>query len=73
MTPAFCRYGLGALLWEMVSGRPLLDVDLDFTGILTQQLTEKEVDLLTAYAEGRGETVGHTKEGLFSRIKSAFS
>jgi molecular chaperone DnaJ len=38
-----------------------------------QQLTEKEVELLTAYAEGRGETVGHAKEGLFSRIKSAFS
>ncbi len=24
------------------------------------------------YAEGRGEVVGHEKEGLFSRIKSAF-
>jgi molecular chaperone DnaJ len=36
-------------------------------------LTEAEVGLLTAYAEGRGETVGAEKEGLFSRIKSAFS
>jgi molecular chaperone DnaJ len=36
-------------------------------------LSDHEVELLTAYAEGRGETVGHTKEGLFSRIKSAFS
>jgi molecular chaperone DnaJ len=38
-----------------------------------KDLTDHEVELLTAYAEGRGETVGHTKEGLFSRIKSAFS
>ncbi len=37
------------------------------------KLTDEEVELLTAYAEGRGELVGHTKEGLFSRIKSAFS
>jgi molecular chaperone DnaJ len=37
-----------------------------------QKLSEKEVELLTAYAEGRGEVVGHEKEGLFSRIKSAF-
>ena len=32
-----------------------------------------EVDLLTKYAEGRGELVGNDKEGIFSRIKSAFS
>ena len=37
------------------------------------KLTDGEVDLLTRYAEGRGETVGNGKEGLFSRIKSAFS
>ena len=37
------------------------------------KLTDAEVDLLTQYAEGRGETVGNGKEGLFSRIKSAFS
>jgi len=37
------------------------------------KLTDDEVDLLTRYAEGRGETVGNGKEGLFSRIKSAFS
>lgn len=36
------------------------------------KLSEKEVELLTAYAEGRGELVGHEKEGLFSRLKSAF-
>jgi molecular chaperone DnaJ len=36
-------------------------------------LSDGEVELLTKYAEGRGETVGHDKEGLFSRIKSAFS
>jgi molecular chaperone DnaJ len=37
------------------------------------KLTDEEVDLLRAYAEGRGEVVGNGKEGLFSRIKSAFS
>ncbi|MGB0112076.1 MAG: molecular chaperone DnaJ [Ilumatobacteraceae bacterium] len=37
------------------------------------KLTEAETDLLTQYAEGRGELVGGDKEGLFSRIKSAFS
>ncbi|MEZ4326719.1 MAG: serine/threonine-protein kinase [Polyangiales bacterium] len=39
VTPAADLYALGALLWEMVSGRPLFDEALDFTGILTQQLT----------------------------------
>jgi len=37
------------------------------------KLSDTEVDLLTKYAEGRGEEVGNGKEGLFSRIKSAFS
>lgn len=37
------------------------------------KLTDDEVALLTSYAEGRGEVVGNGKEGLFSRIKSAFS
>lgn len=37
------------------------------------KLSDDEVDLLTRYAEGRGETVGNGKEGIFSRIKSAFS
>ena len=37
------------------------------------RLTDREVELLTEFAEGRGETVGNGKEGLFSRIKSAFS
>jgi molecular chaperone DnaJ len=37
------------------------------------KLSEAEVDLLTSYAEGRGESVGNGKEGLFSRIKSAFN
>ncbi len=40
---------------------------------IPQKLSDKEVELLTAYAEGRGEVVGHEKEGLFSRIKSAFN
>ena len=38
-----------------------------------EKLSDKEVELLTAYAEGRGEVVGHEREGLFTRIKSAFS
>jgi len=37
------------------------------------KLTDAEVELLSQYAAGRGETVGNGKEGLFSRIKSAFS
>lgn len=37
------------------------------------KLSDAEVDLLTAYAEGRDESVGNGKEGLFSRIKSAFN
>ena len=37
------------------------------------KLSDDEVGLLTSYAEGRGEVVGNGKEGLFSRIKSAFS
>jgi molecular chaperone DnaJ len=37
------------------------------------RLSDDEVDLLTRFAEGRGETVGNGKEGLMSRIKSAFS
>jgi molecular chaperone DnaJ len=37
------------------------------------KLTEFESDLLTKYAESRGEAVGVAEHGLFSRIKSAFS
>ena len=37
------------------------------------KMNDAEVELLTKYAEGRGEVVGNGKEGLFSRIKSAFS
>lgn len=36
------------------------------------KLSDDEIELLRRYAEGRGETVGNGKEGLFSRIKSAF-
>ncbi len=36
-------------------------------------LSDAEIDLLTKFAEGRGEEVGNGKEGLFSRIKSAFT
>ncbi len=37
------------------------------------KLSEFETDLLTKYAESRGEAVGNGEHGLFSRIKSAFS
>ena len=37
------------------------------------KLTERESELLSEFAEGRGESVGVSKEGIFSRIKSAFS
>ena len=38
-----------------------------------KKLTDRELELLTEFAEGRGEVVGNAKEGFFSRIKSAFS
>ena len=37
------------------------------------ELSEREVELLRTFAEGRGERVGNGRDGLFSRIKSAFS
>jgi molecular chaperone DnaJ len=37
------------------------------------KLTENETALLRSFAEGRGEEVGESGPGLFSRIKSAFS
>jgi molecular chaperone DnaJ len=37
------------------------------------KLTDFETELLTKFAESRGESVGVTEQGLFSRIKSAFS
>ena len=37
------------------------------------KLSDDEVELLSRYAQGRGEVVGNGKEGLFSRIKSAFT
>ncbi len=37
------------------------------------RLSDDEVDLLSRFAEGRGESVGNGKEGLLSRIKSAFT
>jgi molecular chaperone DnaJ len=46
-----------------------LVVDVQVPG----QLTEAESDLLRKFAELRGETVGNAGNGLFSRIKSAFS
>ncbi len=36
-------------------------------------LNSDEIDLLTSYAKGRGESVGNGKEGFLSKIKSAFS
>ncbi len=37
------------------------------------KLSDAEVDLLTELADGRDERVGNGKEGIFSRIKSAFT
>lgn len=37
------------------------------------KLDEAEVDLLTKLADGRDERVGNGKDGIFSRIKSAFT
>lgn len=37
------------------------------------RLSDDEIELLSRFAEGRGESVGNGKEGLLSRIKSAFT
>ncbi len=37
------------------------------------KLSDDEVDLLTKLAQGRDERVGNGKDGIFSRIKSAFT
>jgi hypothetical protein len=37
------------------------------------KLSEFEAELLTKYAESRGESIGGGEQGLLSRIKSAFS
>jgi molecular chaperone DnaJ len=38
-----------------------------------QKLSEREVELLTEYAQGRSEPIHHSKDTFFNRIKSAFS
>jgi molecular chaperone DnaJ len=47
--------------------RAIVRVDVPTT------LTPEETTLLRTFAEGRGEEVGENAQGLFSRIKSAFS
>lgn len=46
VTYAADLYALGVMLWEMVSGRALFDDALDFTGILTAQLTTEAPEAL---------------------------
>ena len=52
-------------------GRGDLRVRVDVR--VPQKLSEFEIELLTKYAMSRGESVGTGEQGLFSRIKSAFS
>ena len=54
-------------------GRGRGDVRVRITVQIPTKLTEFETDLLTKYAQSRGEAVGGSEHGLFSRIKSAFS
>ena len=55
----------------MVVGRGDLRVRVNVQ--VPTKLNEFETELLTKYAESRGESVGQAEQGLFSRIKSAFS
>ena len=54
-------------------GRGRGDIRVRVNVQVPTKLTEFETELLTKYAESRGEAVGHAEHGLFSRIKSAFS
>lgn len=54
-------------------GRGRGDMRVRITVQIPTKLTEFETDLLTKYAQSRGEAVGGSEHGLFSRIKSAFS
>jgi molecular chaperone DnaJ len=56
-----------------LQGRGRGDLRAQITVAVPTKLTDDEVDLLAQYAAGRGEEVGNGKEGLFSRIKSAFT
>jgi molecular chaperone DnaJ len=54
-------------------GRGRGDMRIRVNVQIPTKLTEFETDLLTKYAQSRGEAVGSGEHGLFSRIKSAFS
>jgi molecular chaperone DnaJ len=54
-------------------GRGRGDLRVRISVEVPTKLTEFETELLTKYAESRGEAVGGGEQGLFSRIKSAFS
>ncbi|HEX2784794.1 MAG TPA: molecular chaperone DnaJ [Ilumatobacteraceae bacterium] len=54
-------------------GRGRGDMRVQIVVQVPTKLTEFETELLTKYAESRGEAVGSAEHGLFSRIKSAFS
>jgi molecular chaperone DnaJ len=56
-----------------LQGRGRGDLRVQVRVDVPTKLSDEEVDLLAQYAEGRGEVVGNGREGLFSRIKSAFS
>jgi molecular chaperone DnaJ len=56
-----------------LQGRGRGDIRVVVNVEVPQQLTDAETDLLKAFAAGRGEHVGESSSGLFSRIKSAFS
>jgi molecular chaperone DnaJ len=56
-----------------LSGRGRGDLRVRIRVDVPTKLSDDEAALLTQYANGRGETVGNGKEGLFSKIKSAFN
>ena len=56
-----------------LQGRGRGDLRVRVNVQVPNKLSEFETELLTKYAESRGEAVGNGEHGLFSRIKSAFS
>jgi len=56
-----------------LQGRGRGDLRVQIAVQVPTKLTDFEAELLTKFAESRGEVVGHPEQGLFSRIKSAFS
>ena len=58
-------------MWSLRTGRRG-DLVCEIAVEVPRNLTEEEAEVLAQFAELRGETVDPPREGLFSRIRSAF-